>query len=423
MPGQPKPPDAYAQAVESGRYARTSGLQGKYDNVRLYWEDNITQVNLRPFVDALVGDRVAALRRVRILDLGCGSGDGYETFMRMPRRDPGIYDDEVRIIRPDYLGFYKGVDNNEALLGQTQQRWKGRAKMAFSVGDFSRGLPVEEGEDPYDIYFSSFGALSHLNEEQTVTLFSEIARHAQDGALIVGDWLGRYSYEWQDLWEADTSREQWMEYAISYIYPDRARRPRKLELLNLRLLGRDEILRIVSKVEERTGLRLEVQRIFDRSLFVGRHMDTGDYNAHLKPVRRYVNSLHEDNHRTALDHLLVDYRPRPGFALLNRFFEQLQTSWNTLVRYSIDLCQRYDESSGTIPGLVEIPGYYPEGLKRAMNDIRRVVEGSAWLRIGDPRANVIEPQLGYALRGLEMELQQGAGNGHGLVGIFTVRKG
>jgi len=42
--------------------------------------------------------------------------------------------------------------------------------------------------------------------------------------------------------------------------------------------------------------------------------------------------------------------------------------------------------------------------------------------MGDPRANVIEPQLGYALRGLEMELQRGAGNGHGLVGIFTVHK-
>ena len=35
---------------------------------------------------------------------------------------------------------------------------------------------------------------------------------------------------------------------------------------------------------------------------------------------------------------------------------------------------------------------------------------------------LIEPQLANALRELEMSLQKGNGNGHGLVGIFTVEK-
>jgi hypothetical protein len=35
---------------------------------------------------------------------------------------------------------------------------------------------------------------------------------------------------------------------------------------------------------------------------------------------------------------------------------------------------------------------------------------------------VIESVLGFALRKLEMELQPGAGMGHGLVGIFEIRK-
>jgi len=42
--------------------------------------------------------------------------------------------------------------------------------------------------------------------------------------------------------------------------------------------------------------------------------------------------------------------------------------------------------------------------------------------MGDPRANVIEPQLGYALRRLELGLQRGMGTGHGLMGIFEVKK-
>jgi hypothetical protein len=54
--------------------------------------------------------------------------------------------------------------------------------------------------------------------------------------------------------------------------------------------------------------------------------------------------------------------------------------------------------------------------------MRKVVEGVGWLGIGLPRENIIEPQLGYALRHLAMNLQQGQGCAHGLGGIFEVDK-
>jgi hypothetical protein len=57
-----------------------------------------------------------------------------------------------------------------------------------------------------------------------------------------------------------------------------------------------------------------------------------------------------------------------------------------------------------------------------MHNIQRVIEGVGWLKWGDVRANVIEPHLGYSLRRLEMDLQPGTGMGHGLVGIFEIRK-
>jgi len=42
--------------------------------------------------------------------------------------------------------------------------------------------------------------------------------------------------------------------------------------------------------------------------------------------------------------------------------------------------------------------------------------------MGDVRANIIEPHLGYALRELEMSLQRGMGCGHGLVAILEVEE-
>jgi hypothetical protein len=57
-----------------------------------------------------------------------------------------------------------------------------------------------------------------------------------------------------------------------------------------------------------------------------------------------------------------------------------------------------------------------------MHAMRRIIEGVGWLNQGDVRANVIEPQLAYSLRKLEMELQPGKGMGHGLVGVFEIQK-
>ena len=52
--------------------------------------------------------------------------------------------------------------------------------------------------------------------------------------------------------------------------------------------------------------------------------------------------------------------------------------------------------------------------------MRLVVEGVGWLGLGPPRENIIEPQLGYALRYLEMKLQRGLGCSHGFMGVFEV---
>lgn len=414
---------AYSEAVSSGTYVRSTGLDGKYDNVRLYWEDESTRFSLRPYLASVVERNIAQLRRCRILDLGCGSGDGLEMFLQMRRRQPGVAQDEARLLLPDYLGKYVGIDFNEPLLKQARGRWRDHPKAEFRTGDIAGGLPLRDGERPFDVYFTSYGTMSHLGEDDTVGLLCDIMEHAEDGAIVVGDWLGRYSYEWQTLWNESLDEEQWMDYVISYIYPPHRRpHPSKLSRLKLRLLSREEVERIVKRVEQKTGSQLKICELFDRSLLCGRHMDTGDYNPYAKPLRKVINSLHEDNQRTVLEELMFNFQPRKGFDRISEFFEQLQASWNSLVRYTMDLLHCYDEDRETLIDPPDIPKTYPEPLRRALEDMRRVIEGSAWFRMGDPRANVIEPQLGYGLRNIELNFQRGLGAGHGLVGVFEVNK-
>jgi hypothetical protein len=152
-------------------------------------------------------------------------------------------------------------------------------------------------------------------------------------------------------------------------------------------------------------------------------MDTAEYNRHAQPIRQALNSLHEANMRTDPSLLMVDYMPKPGFEFINNYFEHLQMCWNTLVWYVDELMQTYDvKERGFSSPPPPIPGSYPPPLREMMARMRSVVEGVGWLGYGLPRENIIEPQLGYALRYLEIQLQQGLGCAHGLVGIFEVDK-
>ena len=98
-------------------------------------------------------------------------------------------------------------------------------------------------------------------------------------------------------------------------------------------------------------------------------------------------------------------------------------AWNTLVEYTITLLELYDEQEQEFrPNLPPVPSSYPRVLRDAMNGMRRIIEGVGWLTTGLPRENIIEVQLGYALRNVVMGLQQGQGCAHGLVGIFEIDK-
>jgi SAM-dependent methyltransferase len=413
---------AYTEAVKSGLYAKKSGLVGKYDNVRRYWEDELTRYFLRPHLRKLIERSRQLARRVRIIDLGCGSADGYELLTGVRESDPDLQKVEVDLLTPEILGLYKGVDLNEDLLEQARGIYGDNPKMVFEQGDFTRGLPLAEGERNYDLYFTSFGTCSHHNDDETlISLLVEIAQRTEDYAVMVCDWLGRYSYEWQSLWTNDVSELRNMDYVVSYIYGPEEREARRDELqhLTLRLMSRPEAESIIAEASRRAGVPIRAGTFFDRSVLTGRHLDTGEYNPHAQPMRQLVNSLHEANQRTDLNTLIFDYAPKPGFDFLNDYYEHLQMCWNALVRYVDELLISYDAQDRRLkPEPTAIPGSYPVALRDMMHRMRQVVEGVGWLDIGLPRENIIEPQLGYSLRYLLTELQRGQGCGHGLVGIL-----
>ena len=404
--------NAYNEALGTGQYQKPGGLLGKYDNVRRFWEDEELGLYLRPFLEGLVARKKERGERLRVLDLGCGSGDGFELITSINSSEALISEHDTSVIGSDMLELYKGIDINEGLLEQANAIYGGRQNMDFVQSDFNDYDFSREG--PYDLYSANYGTLSHNGDQQTVELLYKIIRHSKDGAIIMIDWLGRFSYEWQTLWTKDFDNNQWMDYVISYIRTGEAGEEQQLTSFPLRIMGRDEVLRIYRQAKKKAGGSIALRKLADRSSFVGRHMDTAQYNPHCHIMRYVTNSLFEPNVCTNLDEVLVRYVPRNGFAEVNAYHQRLADSWNYLVTYVKALLE------GTEPpvALAEMP--LP--LRKSLATMKHIAAAAARVKMGNPRASLVEPQLGYCLRDLEMKLQKGLGCGHGLVAIFEIVK-
>jgi len=404
--------DAYNEALSTGQYEKPGGLLGKYDNVRRFWEDEQLGVYLRPYLERLVDRKKACREGLRVLDLGCGSGDGYEFLTSIHSSRAPLAEHDSAIIRPDLLELYKGVDVNEGLLRQAQAVYRDQPKLAFTLSDINTHDIVSE--QPYDLYLANYGTLSHNTDEQTLALLNNIARHGEKGALVVIDWVGRFSYEWQTLWTDDFDNNRCIDYAISYIYAGDEKKRDELTYFPLRLMGRLEAEGICRQVRKETGGAIALRKLADRSSFVGRHMDTAQYNRHCQPLRRLVNSLFEPNVCTNLDELIVRYVPAGGFDEVNAYHQRLADCWNHLVLSTMALMEK--DTPPEAP--MVIPGVTP----RVFNTMKKVVKLAAGMREGNPRASLVEPQLGCCLRELEAGLQKGLGCGHGLAAIFEIVK-
>lgn len=404
--------DAYNEALKSGQYQKPSGLLGKYDNVRRFWEDEQLGLYLRPHLERLAARKRENSEKLRILDLGCGSGDGFELLSSIKSSQLPISTHNTTVMQPDVLELYKGIDINEGLLNQAQEIYGDRQDMDFVHADFNTS--ELSSEPPYDLYMANYGTLSHNTDDQTVELLTNITRYSRDGAIVIIDWLGRFSYEWQTLWTQDFENNQWIDYAISYINSGNKGKQQELTYFPLRLMGRREALQIYYRARKKTGRIIVMRKLADRSSFVGRHMDMAQYNPYCQPLRRVVNSLFEPNVSTNLDELVIHYVPREGFAEINEYHQLLADWWNYLVAFT------QAGLEGDTPPVP--PAKMPIVTKMALNTMKEILKTAARSKIGTPRTSLVEPQLGYCLRELEMGIQRGLGCGHGLVAIFEIVK-
>ncbi len=410
----------YTEAVNRGDYDLYVGnLFGKYDNVRVYWEDQLTRLKLRPWVTQVAAEKRQRGQGIRVVDLGCGAGQGYDVLTKIDKRDLDLSLNHERVLSEEDIEVYLGLDLSHAMVDKGNELFADTENVRFAQADLREGLAaMPRDEASFDIYFSSYGSFSHLSRAALKSLLLDISQHARNGSLIVLDLLGRYSIEWPCYWSPNDDHEEFHDYSMSYLVTEFGMSG-KADHFPMRFWTGQEVESLVKEVQLESAGQMVLREKFDRSIMVGRHVDTQEYNANLPPLRRMVNRLHEDYMRTDLHELLVERQMIPPHTdpQVNKFFDELFQSWNLLIEFC-------DKRLQTDTALVDLSNWEECSgpLQFAMMTMDRVINDTGWLWNGDPRANIIESQLGYTLRNLEASLQQELGCGHGLVAILQVQK-
>jgi SAM-dependent methyltransferase len=410
---------AYEKVVAAGMYDTTrAALHRGQDHVRQLWEDQVTRMTLGRFLPPfLEGERPTG--SIRVIDLGCGTGEGIRVLSQLRRLPERFTLTEPDLLFSEGLQFYRGVDLSPSMVAKARERYGTHPKLEFEIADLQEGLPVSHDDPPYDIYFSCFGALSHLPDEAMRQLLEGICEHMGEKAVFVADVLGRYSYEWPCYWNGHDSSSEMRHYSIEYVYSPEMLNEQKNGHFPMRYWGGEELGAFVQKIVSERGVRIARQEMRDRSVLVGRHMDTGRYNRRASKIRSAVNSLHTLNNRTDLSKLLFDYNPHPDHPRLNAYFQHLQKAWNAVVH----ACAQGLDLSGDPERFLHPPDRgLPEESRQAIGILQHVFRQVKGFRMGDPVANLIEPQLGCLLLDLEQALQPGWGAAHGLLGLFELRK-
>lgn len=408
----PRKTEFYETAVRLGFYgADSSGLFGKKDNVRKYWEDIVIKLSIRPFVERLLRDR----ERIRVVDLGSGSGEGVELLTHIPVSGALHSVDRPFLLDRDAIESYIGLDISPAMIEQGRINYSDWPDASFVEADLTKGFPLLDHET-FDLYFSSYASLSHVTPVQLARLIKDISDHNSQRAYLVLDLMGRLSPEWPTYWVND--RPRMLPYSMDYLLHANGQQQQPTETYGVCYWDARELKEFITSLTVAIGRPIRIVDLRDRSILVGRHMDTGHFNEHPRAIRHAVNRLFHRDYRGDLSSLLVDlsfldsFRPsRPdAWDRIQSYCEQ----WNMVIRFVEGLML---SKHGIVADMIDCA---PAPMGEELKMLQWLHQNATRFPVVDFWASVMGPQTACVLRNLELGLPEGLGCGHGMLCIVEI---
>jgi SAM-dependent methyltransferase len=412
---KPSRTEFYEAAAAMGYYGTDEGgLSGIKDNARKFWEDIFIKKICSPFIENVLSKK----KKLRILDIGAGAGDGFDILTHLPPSNPISTDKKHFLMEEFEVEKYLGIDVSQSLISKGRKRFRKNTNVVFEYGDISEGLPyLALQEKPFDIYVSFYSSLSHLEPDSLERLLEQIFKHAKNGSIVILDLHGKFSPSWPKHWGEE---KKMLPYTMFYNLPEQSEK-KKIKWFNVCYWSVEELKKKFNSAAKESGVSIGKLFTFDRSIFIGRHMDTGLLSAKSIPLRYQVNRLLDHNFRADISKLKIDLDHLEEFKDINpKAWERIvdyQRQWNRVV-YLLEALNVKDD--------VKVKSFIENTDIELMSDELKFV---TWLfrnadrfPVVDFWASIVGPQVAVILRNIEMSYSQGLGCGHGLICAAEILK-
>jgi SAM-dependent methyltransferase len=412
---KPNRTEFYEAASAMGYYGTDEGgLTGIKDNVRKFWED----IFIKRVCSTFIGKILSKKKGLRILEIGAGAGEGYDLLTHIPPSNPISTDNRHFLLEEREVEKYLGIDISQPLISKARKRFRKKINVSFEYDELGLGLPsFALQEKPFDLYASFYSSLSHLEPANVEKIFEQIFRHAKNGSFFVGDLQGKFSPSWPKYW---AEQKLMLPYTMAFYVPQQME-GKKIEWFNICFWSIEELKKNLKNAAKNSGVSIGKSYFLDRSIFVGRHMDTGLLSTKPMPLRYQVNRLLDQGFRADISQLKVDLSHLEEYKDINpKVWERIadyQRQWNRIV-YLLEALNVKDD--------IKVKNFIENTDIELMSDELKFI---TWLfrnadrfPVVDFWASIIGPQVGVILRNIEMSYEEGVGCGHGLVFAVEVLK-
>jgi SAM-dependent methyltransferase len=412
---RPNRTEFYEAASAMGYYGTDGGgLTGLKDNVRKFWEDIFVKKICSPFVKKILSQK----KKLRVLDIGAGAGDGFDILTHIPPQNPVTAGDRHFLLEENEIEKYLGIDVSPSLISKAKKRFRKSPNADFEYGSFDDGLPnAVFQEKPFDLYVSFFNALSHLGPENMEAVLVQVFKHAKSGSVLILDLHGKYSPSWPKYWGEEKSV---LPYTMAYYLPEQTEK-KKIKWFNVCYWTVDEFKKKMNSAAKSAGVTIGEFFTFDRSIFVSRHMDTGLFSAKPLPLRYQVNRLLDHNLRADISQMNINLDHLEEYKNINqKAWERItdyQRQWNRVI-YLLEALNVKDDMK--VKSFIENTDI--ELMSDELKFITWLFRNADRFPVVDFWASVAGPQVAVILRNIEMSYLQGVGCGHGLVCTVEVLK-
>lgn len=282
------------------------------DPVKILMEEVVSH---QIFADAVQRLALPDSQPLRVLDLGCGVGDGLNLLTQTHGKLTPIV--AGRTLK--YVGL--DAEPNMIEIAADVHPTDGAT---FLVGDMRDPLP----DGDFDLYLSCGVPYSHLTFDEVGAVITGIIRrivHQRRRAAIIVDVLGQFSIEWNPNWHS----RRW-NYAMTFFEDTHD----EIEPL-MTFFDRSSLSEVIETAALQAGKQPTEVGFTDRSILVGRHTATRSFNPSIPPYRTLINDLARGLWTESPEDLYFDPPNSNAPSTVLDFFGSLAKGWNDVLDHAL----------------------------------------------------------------------------------------